>query len=313
MAHTPVGHDIEAMTTTPEPHSETRGILYAGGAYVIWGFVPLFWRYLSDIAPVEITLHRVLWCSITGLIVTLARGRIWHFITVLRTRRIMAALAASSLLISSNWTIYVYCVGTHRLIEASLGYYLTPLVSIALGVTLLGEKVSRIRFAAIVLATIAVAAQAIALGGIPWIAPGLALTFGVYGYVRKLTPVDSLEGLTIETCLLLPVAIPLIVWWAWAGTGAFSPAFPSRDALLMFTGPLTAVSLTMFAAGARRIRMTTLGFLQFLSPTITLLVATILLGEPFSRSNVIVFGCVWSALLIVSLEGRLVSWTRRTA
>lgn len=301
------------MTDSPEPHNETRGILYAGGAYVIWGFVPLFWRYLSDIAPVEITLHRVLWCSLTGLIVTLARGRVWHFITVLGTRRLMAALAASSLLIASNWTIYIYCVDAHRLVEASLGYYLTPLVSIALGVTVLGEKVSRIRFAAIVLATIAVAAQAIALGGIPWIAPGLALTFGFYGYVRKLTPVDSLEGLTIETCLLLPVAIPLIVWWAWAGTGAFSTAQPARDALLIFTGPLTAVALTMFAAGARRIRMTTLGFLQYLSPTLTLLVATLLLGEPFTRTNIVAFAFVWSALVLVSLEGRLVSWSRRTA
>jgi chloramphenicol-sensitive protein RarD len=167
--------------------------------------------------------------------------------------------------------------------------------------------------AAIVLATIAVAVQAISLGGIPWIAPALALTFGFYGYVRKLTPVDSLEGLTIETCLLLPVAVPLIVWWAHEGSGAFPSALASRDALLMFTGPLTAVPLTLFAAGARRIRMTTLGFLQYLSPTITLLVATLLLGEPFTRTNVVAFAFVWTALVLVSLEGRIVSWRRRTA
>lgn len=301
------------MTATQEPHNETRGILFAAGAYGIWGLVPLYWQFLSNVPPLEITLHRILWCSITGLVVTLARGRIWHFITVLRTRRIMAALMASSLLISTNWTIYIYCVSAHRLVEASLGYYLTPLVSIALGVAVLGEKVSRIRLAAIVLATIAVAVQAISLGGIPWIAPGLALTFGFYGYVRKLTPVDALEGLTIETCLLLPIAVPLIVWWARAGTGAFPSAQASRDALLMFTGPLTAVPLTLFAAGARRIRMTTLGFLQYLSPTITLLVATLLLGEPFTRTNVVAFAFVWTALVLVSLEGRLVSWRRRTA
>ena len=301
------------MTATQEPHNETRGILLAAGAYGIWGLVPLYWQFLSDVPPLEITLHRILWCSITGLVVTLARGRIWHFFTVLRTRRIMAALMASSVLISTNWTIYIYCVSAHRLVEASLGYYLTPLVSIALGVAVLGEKVSRIRVAAIVLATIAVAVQAISLGGIPWIAPALALTFGFYGYVRKLTPVDSLEGLTIETCLLLPVAVPLIVWWAHEGSGAFPSALPSRDALLRFTGPLTAVPLTLFAAGARRIRMTTLGFLQYLSPTITLLVATLLLGEPFTRTNVVAFAFVWTALVLVSLEGRLVSWRRRTA
>lgn len=301
------------MTDSTESDNETRGIVYAGGAYTIWGFVPIYWQLLSDVPPVEITLHRILWCSLTGLGVTVARGRIWHLLAVVRTSRVMAALAASSLLISVNWTIYIYCVSTHRLIEASLGYYLTPLVSIALGVILLGEKVSPFRIVAIALAAAAVVAQAISLGGIPWIAPALALTFGFYGYVRKLTPVDALDGLTVETCLLLPVTVPLVTMWAIEGTGAFpSPTF-TRDAILIFSGPLTAVPLVMFAAGARRIRLTTLGFLQFLSPTITLLLATLLLGEAFTRANAIVFGCAWSALLIVSLEGRLVSWTRRTA
>ncbi|HTP78236.1 MAG TPA: EamA family transporter RarD [Rhizomicrobium sp.] len=294
-------------------HNETRGILYAGGAYCIWGIVPLYWHYLEDVPPLEITFHRIAWCALTGLIVTLLRGRLLHFITVLRTSRLMMALAASSLLISSNWTIYIYCVSAHRLIEASLGYYLTPLVSIALGVVLLGEKVSRVRLAAIALATAAVIVQAIALGSIPWIAPALALTFGFYGYVRKLTPVDSLDGLTIETCLLVPVAVPLLAFWAVQGTAAFPSPALGRDALLLGTGPLTAVPLVLFAAGARRIRMTTLGFLQYLSPTITLLVATLVLGEPFTRTNVLSFACVWSALVLVSLEGRIASWSGRTA
>lgn len=293
-------------------HSETRGILYAGGAYAVWGVVPLYWHYLQDVPPFEITLHRIAWCALTGIIVTLARGRLMHFLSVLRTSRLMMALAASSLLISANWTIYIYCVSAHRLVEASLGYYLTPLVSIGLGVVLLGEKVSRVRLAAIALATAAVVVQAVSLGGIPWIAPALALTFGFYGYVRKLTPVDSLDGLTIETCLLLPVAIPLLAFWAVQGTAAFPSPVLTRNAMLLGTGPLTAAPLVMFAAGARRIRMTTLGFLQYLSPTITLLVATLILGEPFTRTNVIAFGFVWSALVLVSLEGRLVSWVRRT-
>ena len=131
--------------------------------------------------------------------------------------------------------------------------------------------------------------------------------------MRKLTPVDSLDGLTIETCLLLPVAIPLLAFWAVQGTAAFPSPVLTRNAMLLGTGPLTAAPLVMFAAGARRIRMTTLGFLQYLSPTITLLVATLILGEPFTRTNVIAFGFVWSALVLVSLEGRLVSWVRRTA
>ena len=301
------------MTNTPEPHDDPRGILYVGGAYAFWGFVPLYWWFLRDVSPVEITLHRILWCSLVGLIVTAGRGRISRFISVLRTPRVMAALMASSLLITSNWTIYIYCVDSQRLLEASMGYYMTPLVSIGLGVVVLGEKISRVRAAAITLATAAVAAQAISLGHFPWIAPALALSFGFYGYVRKLTPVDSLDGLTIETGLLLPITIPLIAVWGIQGTGAFPSPVLSRDAFLIGTGPLTAVPLVLFAAGARRIRLTTLGFLQYFSPTITLLVATLILGEPFTRTNMITFGCVWAALLLVSLEGRLGAWRRRMA
>jgi len=301
------------MTNVPEAHDETRGILYAGGAYAVWGVVPLYWQFLADVPPVEITLHRILWCALVGLLVTAARGRISRFISVLRTPRVMAALAASSVLISVNWTIYVYCVETHRLVDASLGYYMTPLVSIALGVIVLGEKVSRLRLVAIALASAAVAVQAVALGHFPWIAPALALTFGFYGYVRKLTPVDAMDGLTIETCLLLPLTVPVLLFWALQGSAAFPASTMARDALLIGTGPLTAVPLVLFAAGARRVRLTTLGFLQYFSPTLTLLVATAILGEPFTRTNLVTFGCVWAALVLVSLEGRLGSWSRRLA
>ncbi len=301
------------MTTTAESHDDTRGILYVGGAYAFWGFVPLYWWFLKDVPPFEITLHRILWCALVGLIVTAGRGRMSRFISVLRTARVMGALMISSILITTNWTIYVYCVDSQRLLEASMGYYMTPLVSIGLGIVLLGEKISRVRAAAIALASVAVAVQALSLGHFPWIAPALALTFGFYGYVRKLTPVDSLDGLTIETCLLLPLTVPLIAMWGVQGSGAFPSPVLSRDAFLIGTGPLTAVPLVLFAAGARRIRLTTLGFLQYFSPTITLLVATLILGEPFTRTNMVTFGLVWAALLLVGLEGRLGAWRRRLA
>ena len=299
--------------TTPHHHNETRGILYAGGAYFVWGLVPLYWQLLADVSPWQITLHRILWCALFGVIVTLFRRRVTHFIAVFRTPKLLGALTASSLLITANWTLFMYTVTTHQLVEAAFGYYLTPLVSIGLGVTLLGEKVSPTRIAALVLASAAVAVQAFALGHIPWVAPALALTFGFYGYVRKMTPVDSLEGLTVETVLLFPLAAVLVTHWALNGTGAFPAPSLTRNALLIFTGPLTALPLVMFAAGARRLRLTTLGFLQYLSPSITLLVATLMLHEPFSRTNVIAFGCIWSALALVSLEGRLPLLSRRVA
>src|SRR5215469_4035659 len=269
----------------PEQHHEGQGILLAGGAYFVWGLVPLYWRLLEDVSPWQVTLHRILWCALFGVIVTIVRRRVFHFIAVFRTPKLLGALAASSLLIAANWTLFMYTVSTHQLVEAALGYYLTPLVSIGLGVTLLREKISAIRIAALVLASAAVMVQTLALGHIPWVAPGLALTFGFYGYVRKTTPVDSLEGLTVETVLLLPLAAGLIAVWAFDGTGAFPSPSPARNALLIFTGPLTAVPLVMFAAGARRLRLTTLGFLQYLSPSITLVVATLMLHEPFSRAN----------------------------
>ncbi len=298
---------------TPEHPNETRGIFLAGGAYFVWGLVPLYWTLLAGITPVEITLHRILWCSLFGLAVTFGRRRISHFILVLRTPRLLGALAASSLLISANWTLYMYTVTTHQLVEAALGYYLTPLVSIGLGVALLGEKISPMRLVALVLATIAVGVQAWSIGHIPWVAPALALSFGFYGYVRKLTPVDALDGLTIETSLLLPITLVFVVLWALNGTGAFPAATLSRNALLILTGPLTALPLVLFAAGARQLRLTTLGFLQYLSPTITLLVATLILHEPFTRTNTIAFGCIWSALALVSLEGRFGFLSRRVA
>ena len=301
------------MADPHEHHTETRGILYAGGAYFIWGLVPLYWTLLRDVSPVEITLHRILWCALFGLAVTAARGRVARFVSVIRTPRLLGALAASSLLITANWTLYMYCVTTRQLVDAALGYYLTPLVSIALGVVMLNEKISRPRLAAIALALVAVAVEAFALGHIPWIAPALALSFGFYGYVRKLTPVDALDGLTIETTLLLPITLVFVSLWALNGTGAFPAASLSRDAAIVFTGPLTALPLVMFAAGARRVRMTTLGFLQYLSPSITLVVATLILGEKFGRTNAIAFGLIWMALVLVSLEGRVPLLTRRVA
>ncbi len=297
--------DAVAEIEVDDHPEEGKGILFAGGAYGIWGIVPLYWRLLTGVGPIEITIHRILWCAITVAIVTLARGRFWHIMAVVRTRRTLGALMISSLLITANWTIYIYCVSTHQLVEASLGYYMTPLISIALGVLLLGEKISRLRLLAIGLAGTAVIVQSFSLGHVPWIAPALALTFGFYGYMRKRIPVDALDGLTIETCLLFPFTLVIVTVLALEGSGAFPSKDFLRDALLIGAGPLTAVPLVMFAAGAKRVRMTTLGFLQYFSPSITLAMATLFLGETFTRVDLLTFACVWSALVLIGIEARL--------
>ncbi|HSZ73654.1 MAG TPA: EamA family transporter RarD, partial [Rhizomicrobium sp.] len=285
------------------------GIFYAAFAYALWGVMPLYWRLLTSMPPFELTVHRLVWCALVVASVTFARRRWAHIVAIIRQPRLLATLALTSLLISTNWTIYIYCVATHQLVEASLGYFINPFISFALGALVLGEHMSLFRVVAMALAAIAVTAQAIALGHIPWIAPALALSFGLYGYFRKLAPVDALDGLTVETWILFPVTLGLVLFWWAKGTGAFPSADLTKDALLLGGGPLTAIPLTMFAAGARRIRLTTLGFLQYLSPSITLVIATLMLGEKFTRTDAIAFGCVWAALIIVSAEGRI-RWYR---
>jgi chloramphenicol-sensitive protein RarD len=283
---------------------EASGILYAGAAYAFWGITPLYWRLLGNVPPFELTTHRVLWCALFVAIVTVWRGRFGHIVTILRTPKLLGTLALTSVLITANWTVFIYCVATNRLVEASLGYYLTPLLSIALGVFLFGEHMTRFRLVGVILAAIAVTIKAVMLGHVPWIAFSLALSFGFYGYFRKKAPVDSMDGLLIETALLLPFTLALVIYWARTEPHAFPAAGLFADALLIFAGPITAVPLAMFAMGARRIRLSTLGFLQYFTPTFTLLLATLGFHEHFGRIDAISFAFVWVALMIVALEGR---------
>jgi chloramphenicol-sensitive protein RarD len=286
-------------------HDEGRGILYALIAYGVWGVMPLYWRLLSTVPPFELTVHRVLWCALFVLGVTLVRGRWPQLLAAIRNRRLLGTLALTSILISINWTIYIYCVASHQLVEASLGYYINPLISIALGVTLFGEHLSRLRLVAVLLAGAAVAVQTVELGHFPWIAPCLALSFGFYGYFRKRTNIDALDGLTVETWILFPLTCGLVLFWTLTGSGAFPLPSLTKNALLILGGPMTALPLALFAAGARRIRLSTLGFLQYFSPSITLLLAVSAFGEPFTRTDAVTFGCVWAALVIVAVDGRL--------
>ena len=214
---------------------EGKGVLYAGVAYAM-EIVPLYWDRLSAVPPFEITVHRVLWCAVSVALITLARGRLWHVLSVVRTPAIILRLALSSVLITANWTLYIWCVATHRLVEASLGYYLTPLVSIGFGVVLLGEDMSRFRLVAVEFAGVAIAAQALALGHVPWVAPALALSFGIYGYVRAHTGRSARRA---DGGNLSPVSVHAgaVAFWAVTGTGSFpspisaatrSSSLPSR-------------------------------------------------------------------------------------
>ncbi|MGN6517372.1 MAG: EamA family transporter RarD [Rhizomicrobium sp.] len=292
------------MSAVTHAKDDAAGIGYAAFAYVFWGVMPLYWRLLDAVPPLQLTVHRIFWCALVVGVLAIARKRLPALKAIIRSPRLLATLTLTSVLISINWGVYIYCVATSQLVEASLGYYINPLISIALGVLLFGEHISRMRLAAIALAGIAVLIQSFELGHFPWIAPVLALSFGFYGYFRKLTPVSSLDGLTIETWVLLPITAGLIFFWGTHPGGAFPSPHLSIDGLLILGGPLTALPLALFAAGARRIRLSTLGFLQYLSPSITLLLAIFGFGEKFTGVDMITFGFVWLALMVVALDGR---------
>jgi chloramphenicol-sensitive protein RarD len=283
---------------------DPNGIALAAFSYVFWGFMPLYWRLLLAVPPFEVTVHRIFWSALFCAIMIAVRHRWSHLRDLFRQKRTMAMLALTGVLISVNWTIFIYSVASQSLVEASLGYYITPLLSIGLGVLFLGEQISKVRLAAIVLAGLAVVIQSVALGHFSWIAVSLAVSFGLYGFFRKLTHVDALDALAIETWILFPITAGLVFFWGKHESHAFPHAGLRLNSLLVLAGPLTAVPLAMFAAGVRRIRLSTLGFLQYLNPTMTLLLATLGFGEHFNRTGAISFGFVWVAVVIVALEGR---------
>jgi chloramphenicol-sensitive protein RarD len=285
-----------------EERDDPTGIAYAAVSYVLWGMFPLYWRLLDVVPPLEIAMHRIFWCALFVGALTALRGRLKRVRDIFRTRRMIQALCVSSLLISANWTIYIFGISTRQVVEAALGYFINPLFSILLGVVFLHERISPLRRAAVALAGGAMVLKAVSLGHVPMIALGLAGTFGLYGLARKKIPVDPLDGLLVETGLLFPLMFAILAYLAFAGAGAFPKSPPAIDTLLIVGGPVTAVPLFFFAAGVRRIRLSTLGFVQYFSPTLTLLIATVLFGEPFSVIDLITFGCIWVALALVAWE-----------
>ena len=211
-----------------EAAQERAGVAYAGLAHVIWGVMPLYWRYVGEVSSIQLAAHRVMWCGVFVAIVTVARGHVARVLVAIRQPGVLKTLALTGVLISVNWTIYLYCIETGQLVEASLGYFINPLISFALGFVFFGERMSRLRLAAAALAVVAVIIKTVAVGHVSWIAPSLALTFAFYGYFRKRVPIAALDGLFVETALLFPFTLALLVWWGWRGEAHFPGAQPFR-------------------------------------------------------------------------------------
>ena len=278
------------------------GVLYAASAFIIWGVIPIYWKFLAHVGAVEIVMHRIVWTLVFALAALGAWERLPRLYTALTTPRSLAALTASAVMIAINWGIFIWAVTVDRIIETSLGYYINPLVNIVLGVAFLGERLTRIQMIAVALATLGVVYQTAALGYLPWISLVLAVSFGIYGLIRKTVAVESLEGLTVESIILSPAALGYIIYLTVTKQGAFLHTDWITDINLITAGPLTAIPLLLFAAGARLVRLSTIGFLQYIAPSIALLIAVFMYNEPFTQAHAVTFALIWSALALVSWE-----------
>lgn len=281
----------------------TKGVLSAALAYAAWGLFPIYFKLLAEVPALEVVAHRTLWCMVfvVGLLALLRR---WAWLgQVLRQPRVLLAFAASALLLSANWLVYVWAVQHEHVLDASLGYFINPLVNVALGFAFLHERPRRGQWLAVGLAGLGVLWLTVLTGKAPWVALVLAGTFGVYGLLRKVAALGPLEGLALETMLLTPLAAAALALWTLQGSSSFAHADLAGMGWLMFAGPLTALPLLLFAAGARRIPMTTLGLLQYISPSLQFLLGVWLYHEPFGGARIAGFALIWAALALYSAEG----------
>jgi chloramphenicol-sensitive protein RarD len=278
------------------------GMWYAVSAYVAWGLLPVYWKWLQQVPAPQLLSHRVLWSCVMlcGAILLLRQGA--PFRAAARSPGVLRVYAVAALLIGINWLTYVWAVNAGFIVETSLGYFINPLINVLLGVVFLRERLRVWQWVPVVLALTGVLYLTLIYGSLPWIALTLACTFGLYGLVKKIAPLGSVGGLTLETGLLLVPALLYLFYTERAGQGAFLHLGTATDALLIGAGLVTTVPLLMFAAAARRIPLSLVGILQYIAPTLQFLVGVLVYKEPFTSSQFIGFGLVWTALIIFGIE-----------
>lgn len=282
-----------------------RGFVFAFSAYLLWGFLPFYMKAVAHISPYEVVAHRVIWSvPIAGMILW-AQGGLRSFLAAFHSPRMLGMGFVTASLIAVNWAIYVWAIGTGRALESALGYFINPLVNVALGTVFLGERLSRAQMAAVALAMFGVGLMTVESGGLPWVSLALALTFGVYGYLKKTLPIGPTQGFLLEVVLISPLALAYIAWLAATGSGHFygtgAPATGSDTALLAASGLVTAVPLILFVFGARLLRYSTIGVMQYIAPTMIFLTAVFVFHEPFSLGKLVAFMFIWAALVVYTV------------
>lgn len=285
-----------------DPGSKRAGVAYGLAAFMSWGILPLYFKAVAVVPSLEVLAHRVVWSVIFLLFLTLARGNWVAFIDLFRSRRTQLTLMTTTCLIATNWGVFIWAVANGQLVEASLGYFITPLINVILGVIFLRERLRPVQLLAVALAAVGIVWMTSNLGHPPVISMTLAVSFGFYGLLRKQVPASGIQGLTAETLMLTPLALAWMIWRQRQGELVFLHGSVRLDLLLLAAGVITALPLIWFAEGARRLRLSTMGFLQYLAPSGQLLLAVAFFGEPFTRDHVISFGLIWTALALYSID-----------
>jgi len=285
------------------PHAEAgTGLIYGVCAYLIWGFFPVYFKAFGTISAFQIVSHRIVWSVAFLLLLSFRPGRRDDIIRALTDRRSLLILVSSAVLIATNWLVFIIAVGHGQVLQSSLGYFITPFVSVILGQVFLKEQLRRLQLFSLFLAASGVITLTLSHGIIPWTALILAVTFGSYGLLRKVVKTDALAGLTVETLVLAPIAGAYLLFTAWSGDGAFLNSGITIDLLLMMAGVVTAVPLLLFAAAARKLRLATIGFLQYITPTMHFLLAVAVYGEAFTATHLACFACIWAGLICYSWD-----------
>ena len=295
------------MTATNE--DSPRGLALAVTAYVMWGFLPLYMKALAHVPPIEVIAHRVIWSVPIAAVILLLMRRTADIRAAVFSPRTIAMAAVTAALISINWGIYIWAIGSGLALDAALGYYINPLFSVALGALLLGERPRGAQLFAIALAAVAVVVLTVAAGQVPVAALGLTFSWGFYAYFKKSLPVGPAQGFFLEVLLLTPLALAIIVWASMNGQSHFATGSAQDTWLLLCAGVVTAVPLIIYATGAKLLRLSTIGILQYIAPTMIFLTAVFVFDEPFGTARMIAFPMIWAALVIYTVS--LIRQSRR--
>ncbi len=278
------------------------GVIKVALSYVIWGVLPLYWKALQSVPSDQIIAHRIIWSVVFLAILLIATGGLGSLRATLSNRKDMVIIVFCAVLIAINWYTYIWAVNSNHIVEASMGYYINPLVSVLLGVLVLKEKLDVYKYIAIFLAAAGIIIMTIEYGKVPWIALALAVSFGLYGLLKKLVSANAITGLTLETVILMPIAGAYVLWMQFSGNGALGKLPLPLVLLLLCAGIVTATPLLLFGSGAKKLELSTVGFLQYVSPTISLVLGIFVYKENFSTIEIISFGLIWVGLIIFSVS-----------